>query len=91
MCVLSHWPFFEAFKKFLSQLYRISVSAQPLPIERYLRILLQFIGYICKLCGAKFYSLNLKMLELINLKGSVIDVHNNEPVALILLSLLNMQ
>lgn len=34
ICVLSHWPFFEAFKKFLSQLYRISVSAQPLPIER---------------------------------------------------------
>lgn len=63
MCVLSHWPFFEAFKKFLSQLYRISVSAQPLPIERYLRILLQFIGYICKQCGAKFYSWNLKMLE----------------------------
>lgn len=40
MCVLSHWPFFEAFKKFLSQLYRISVSAQPLPIERYIAILM---------------------------------------------------
>lgn len=40
ICVLSHWPFFEAFKKFLSQLYRISVSAQPLPIERYIAILM---------------------------------------------------
>lgn len=40
ICVLSHWPFFEAFKKFLSQLYRISVSEQPLPIERYIAILM---------------------------------------------------
>ncbi|XP_068740243.1 C-myc promoter-binding protein-like [Montipora capricornis] len=40
ICVLSHWPFFEAFKKFLSQLYRISVSAQPFPIERYIAILM---------------------------------------------------
>ncbi|XP_048583663.1 DENN domain-containing protein 4C isoform X2 [Nematostella vectensis] len=36
ICILSHWPFFEAFKKFLSQLYRISVSAQQIPIERYI-------------------------------------------------------
>ncbi|XP_031552421.1 DENN domain-containing protein 4C-like [Actinia tenebrosa] len=36
ICILSHWPFFEAFKKFLSQLYRISVSAQPIPIEKYI-------------------------------------------------------
>lgn len=34
ICVLSHWPFFEAFKKFLSSLYRISVSTQPIPLER---------------------------------------------------------
>ncbi|XP_046861364.1 C-myc promoter-binding protein-like isoform X2 [Xenia sp. Carnegie-2017] len=36
ICVLSHWPFFEAFKKFLSSLYRISVSTQPIPLERYI-------------------------------------------------------
>lgn len=40
ICVLSHWPFFEAFKKFLSHLYRISISAQPHPIERYIAILM---------------------------------------------------
>ncbi|XP_028399036.1 C-myc promoter-binding protein-like [Dendronephthya gigantea] len=36
IALLSHWPFFEAFKKFLSSLYRISVSTQPIPLERYI-------------------------------------------------------
>jgi len=36
ICVLSRWPFFSAFKVFLSSLYRISLSpGTALPIERY--------------------------------------------------------
>ena len=36
VCVLSHWPFFSAFKSFLSALYRLSLSKDmPLPLERY--------------------------------------------------------
>ena len=35
ICVLSRWPFFNTFKKYLSYLYRISVSGpQEVPIER---------------------------------------------------------
>ncbi|XP_077866097.1 C-myc promoter-binding protein [Saccoglossus kowalevskii] len=37
ICLLSQWPFFEAFKKFLSYLYRLSVSGPHLvPIERHI-------------------------------------------------------
>ncbi|KAA0723844.1 C-myc promoter-binding protein DENN domain-containing protein 4A [Triplophysa tibetana] len=37
ICVLSHWPFFDAFKKFLMFLYRYSVSGpHALPIENVL-------------------------------------------------------
>lgn len=35
VCLLSHWPFFDAFKKFLSFIYRISVSGpHTIPLER---------------------------------------------------------
>ncbi|KAJ7424803.1 DENN domain-containing protein 4C [Willisornis vidua] len=34
ICLLSHWPFFEAFRKFLMFIYRLSISGpHPLPIE----------------------------------------------------------
>lgn len=35
ICLLSHWPFFDAFRKFLTYLYRISITGpHPVPIER---------------------------------------------------------
>lgn len=35
ICVLSHWPFFTVFQKFLTFIYRYSVSgAQVLPLEK---------------------------------------------------------
>lgn len=35
ICILSRWPFFDTFKKFLLTLYRLSVSGpQALPLER---------------------------------------------------------
>lgn len=35
ICLLSRWPFFEAFRKFLLFLYKLSVSGpHPLPIEK---------------------------------------------------------
>jgi hypothetical protein len=36
LCFISTWPFVEAFKKLLCQLYRISLSPSLIPIERYL-------------------------------------------------------
>ncbi|XP_064618735.1 C-myc promoter-binding protein-like isoform X2 [Lineus longissimus] len=37
ICLLSHWPFFDAFKKFLSYLYRISiVGPHTVPLERHI-------------------------------------------------------
>ncbi|RXM34207.1 DENN domain-containing protein 4C [Acipenser ruthenus] len=37
ICLLSHWPFFESFRKFLMFLYKLSVSGpHPLPIEKHL-------------------------------------------------------
>ena len=36
ICLLSQWPFFDTFRKFLSYLYRISISGpHTVPIERY--------------------------------------------------------
>ncbi|XP_029694087.1 DENN domain-containing protein 4B isoform X2 [Takifugu rubripes] len=36
ICVLSHWPFFSVFQKFLTFIYRYSVSgAQVLPLEKH--------------------------------------------------------
>ena len=35
ICLLSHWPFFDAFRKFLSYLYRISITGpHSVPLER---------------------------------------------------------
>ncbi|KAH9487854.1 C-myc promoter-binding protein [Bulinus truncatus] len=35
--LLSHWPFFDAFKKFLSQLYKISITGpHTVPMERHI-------------------------------------------------------
>lgn len=35
ICLLSRWPFFESFRKFLLFLYKLSVSGpHPLPIEK---------------------------------------------------------
>lgn len=35
--LLSHWPFFDAFKKFLSQLYKISITGpHNVPMERHI-------------------------------------------------------
>ena len=34
LILLSHYPFYSSFQTFLSQLYRISLSSAPLPIER---------------------------------------------------------
>lgn len=35
ICLLSRWPFFDAFKKFLQYLYRLSISGPHIvPIER---------------------------------------------------------
>ncbi|CAM9758208.1 unnamed protein product [Chrysoparadoxa australica] len=36
LLLLSHYPFYSAYSQFLQQLYRISLSEAPLPIERYL-------------------------------------------------------
>ncbi|CAI9731011.1 Hypothetical predicted protein [Octopus vulgaris] len=37
ICLLSRWPFFDAFKKFLSYLYRISITGPyNVPIERHI-------------------------------------------------------
>uniref|UniRef100_A0A8C6XJD4 DENN domain containing 4A n=1 Tax=Naja naja TaxID=35670 RepID=A0A8C6XJD4_NAJNA len=42
ICLLSHWPFFDAFKKFLTFLYRYSISGpHVLPIEKNV---VQFLG-----------------------------------------------
>ncbi|XP_074480224.1 C-myc promoter-binding protein-like isoform X9 [Sebastes fasciatus] len=37
ICMLSHWPFFDAFRKFLTFLYRYSISGpHALPIEKHI-------------------------------------------------------
>jgi DENN domain-containing protein 5 len=36
LVVLSHYPFFHLFTRFLDQIYRVSLSSAPLPIERYI-------------------------------------------------------
>ena len=35
LVLVSHYPFFNLYRLFLSQLYRVSLSDPPLPIERY--------------------------------------------------------
>ena len=36
LCLLSHHPYYDVYKTFLNQLYRIAVSPSSLPIERYI-------------------------------------------------------
>lgn len=36
LVVISHYPFFHLFTRFLEQLYHLSLSSSPLPIERYI-------------------------------------------------------
>ncbi|GFO50358.1 C-myc promoter-binding protein [Plakobranchus ocellatus] len=44
--LLSHWPFFDAFKKFLSQLYKISItSSHNVPIERHISHFMYVVPY----------------------------------------------
>eukprot|EP00961_Rhodomonas_salina_P127327 1716442-Rhodomonas_salina.1 len=40
LCLLSHWPFHEPFREFLKQLYRISLTASRIPVERIIANLL---------------------------------------------------
>ena len=40
LCILSRWPFHDAFKSCLSHLHRISKRSTPTPIERYIKRLL---------------------------------------------------
>lgn len=39
VCVLSKWPYFTAFREYLSQLYRLSTMPMEIPIERYVMTL----------------------------------------------------
>ncbi|KAF0683636.1 Aste57867_24342 [Aphanomyces stellatus] len=36
LVVISHYPFFSSFRAFLQQIYRVSLSEGPLPLERYI-------------------------------------------------------
>ncbi|KAK7491704.1 hypothetical protein BaRGS_00016960 [Batillaria attramentaria] len=46
ICLLSHWPFFDAFKKFLSQLYKISITGpHHVPIERHISHFMYDVPY----------------------------------------------
>ncbi|XP_025047547.1 DENN domain-containing protein 4C isoform X7 [Alligator sinensis] len=46
ICLLSHWPFFEAFRKFLMFIYKLSVSGpHPLPIEKHISHFMQNISF----------------------------------------------
>ncbi|KAK6640985.1 hypothetical protein RUM44_012684 [Polyplax serrata] len=49
ICLLSHWPFFDAFEKFLSFLYKLSTTSEPhlkmVPIERYISHFLENIPF----------------------------------------------
>ncbi|XP_051853398.1 DENN domain-containing protein 4C [Antechinus flavipes] len=46
ICLLSRWPFFEAFRKFLMFIYKLSVSGpHPLPIEKHISHFMQNIPF----------------------------------------------
>ncbi|XP_039291612.1 DENN domain-containing protein Crag isoform X2 [Nilaparvata lugens] len=46
ICLLSHWPFFDTFEKFLLFLYKMSLnSLQPVPIERYISHVLDDVPF----------------------------------------------
>jgi hypothetical protein len=36
LTIISHYPFFQLFRKFLEQIFHVSLSSSPLPLERYL-------------------------------------------------------
>ncbi|CAM9302288.1 unnamed protein product, partial [Phaeothamnion confervicola] len=40
ICLVSHWPFFRAFRRWLSQLYTLSLSKADLPLEKVISHLL---------------------------------------------------
>ena len=44
--LLSHWPFFDVFRKFLTYLYRISITGpHPVPLERWLYLVSLMLLY----------------------------------------------
>ncbi|GFR61160.1 DENN domain-containing protein 4C-like, partial [Elysia marginata] len=44
--LLSHWPFFDAFKKFLSQLYKVSITGpHNVPLERHISHFMYVVPY----------------------------------------------
>lgn len=46
ICVLSRWPFFESFRKFLMFLYKLSVSGpHPLPIEKHISHFMRNVSF----------------------------------------------
>lgn len=46
ICLLSHWPFFQSFRSFLTFLYRYSISGpHALPIEKFVFLFL-FFSYV---------------------------------------------
>ncbi|XP_048825979.1 DENN domain-containing protein 4C-like [Brienomyrus brachyistius] len=46
ICLLSHWPFFEAFRKFLTFLYKITMSGpHPLPIEKHISHFMHSVSF----------------------------------------------
>ncbi|XP_029695411.1 DENN domain-containing protein 4C [Takifugu rubripes] len=46
ICLLSRWPFFESFRKFLMFLYKLSVSGpNPLPIEKHISHFMHSVSF----------------------------------------------
>ncbi|XP_024143595.1 DENN domain-containing protein 4C isoform X4 [Oryzias melastigma] len=46
ICLLSHWPFFESFRKFLMFIYKLSVSGpHPLPIEKHISHFMHSVSF----------------------------------------------
>jgi len=50
LVILSHYPFYNAWRVFLQQLYRISLAGAPLPIERYIA------NFVCEVRGSEVTS-----------------------------------
>lgn len=36
LCLVSHWPFMSSFRKWLTQLYRMSLTPSAIPLERFI-------------------------------------------------------
>jgi hypothetical protein len=43
LCVITHWPFYRGLRSFLQQLYRIYLSPSPVPLERYIAYLVNYL------------------------------------------------